>query len=60
MFVIKKNNLNDVVILVFGEAIGAEGLAGALQTVQVALVLIGVAMDGARNEEAGLQQRPQP
>lgn len=53
-------DLNDVVIAVVGEAIRAEGVAHAVQTVQVALALAGISMDLAGVEEARLQERPQP
>lgn len=53
-------NLDDVVVAVGGEAVGAEGVAGAAEAEEVALVLAQLRVRRARHEEARRQQRPQP
>lgn len=53
-------DLDDVVVAVCREAVGAEGVAGAAEAEEVALVLAKLRVQPARHEEARAKQRPQP
>lgn len=54
------SNLNNMMILVLRQAVGAQGVPGTVQTVHIAFALVRVAMDFAVMEEAGSQERLQP
>lgn len=53
-------DLNEAMILVVDGAVGAEGIAHAVQAEEIALALIGIHMNLARNEVISSQQRFQP
>lgn len=53
-------DLNEAMVLVVDGAVVAEGIAHAVQAEEVALALIGIHMNLARNEVISSQQRFQP
>ena len=53
-------DLNNAMVSVVGETVRAQGVSGAIQAVEVALALVGDAVESAGDEEARIQQGLQP